>query len=103
MKITALIRFGTGLFAGLLLGIGTGVGASEFDQTIEKEFQVSAGAKLVLQADRGSIAVKTDALDKIQVRVLRRVKGGSQSQAAELFAEHEVTFQQNGSTLSVIA
>src|SRR2546425_554817 len=102
MNITALIRFGTGLFAGLLIGIGTVVGASEFDQPIEREFQVSAGGKLIVQADRGSIEVKSDSRDKIQVRVLRHVKGGSQAQADELFANHEVTFKQDGNSLSII-
>ncbi len=102
MNYTALIRFGAGLVAGLLLGIGAGVGASEYDQTIEKEFQVSAGGKLVVQADRGSIEIKSDARDKIQVRVFRLVKGGSQAQADELFADHEVTFKQDGNIVSIV-
>ena len=101
MNIKAPIRFGTGLFAGLLLGIGTVVGASEYDQTIEKDFRVNTGGKLIVQADRGSIELKSDSGDKIHVRVLRHVKGGSQAQADELFANHEVTFSQDGNTLSV--
>src|SRR5438093_12006877 len=102
MNITALIHCRTGLFAGLLLGIGKIVAASEYDQTIEKECEVSAGGKLVVQADRGSIEVKSDAHDKVHVRVFRHIKGGSQAQADELFANHEVTFKQDGNTLSVI-
>src|ERR1041385_8198108 len=103
MNYMARIRFGTGLAAGLFLGIGTVGSAAEYNQDIEKEFQVAAGGKLIVQADRGSIEVKPDALDKIQVRVLRRVKGGSREQADELFANHEVTFRQDGNSLSINA
>src|SRR5881396_2974256 len=52
------------------------VGASGYDQNIEKDFPVSAGGKLIVQADRGSIEVNSDTSDKVQVRVLRHVKGG---------------------------
>src|SRR5207249_1655939 len=40
--------------------------------------------------------------DNVHVRVLRHVKGGSQAQADELFANHEVTFKQGGNTVSVV-
>ena len=63
MNIAALIRFGTGSLAYLLLGIGTAVGAAEYDQNIEKAFQVSPGGKLIVQADRGSIEVNNKLQD----------------------------------------
>src|SRR5207244_9870769 len=65
-------------------------------------FPVSPGGKLIVEADRGSIEVNSDTSDKIHVRVLRRVKGGSQAQADELFSNHEVTFKQDGNTVSII-
>src|SRR2546423_3266244 len=102
MNRTTALRFGPGCLAGLLLGIGTVVGAAEYDQKIEKEFQVSTGGTLIVQADQGSIEVNSDASDKVHVRVLRHVKGGSQAQADELFGNHDVTFRQDGNTVSVI-
>jgi len=93
--------FEVGIFAGLLLGIGTVVGASEYDRNIEKAFQVSPGGKLIVQADRGSMKVNSNG-DEVHVRVLRRVKGGSQAQADELFTNHEVTLKQDGNTVSII-
>src|SRR5438046_8423317 len=95
------LHFGPGCLGGLLLGIGTVVGA-EYDEKIEKEFQVSTGGTLSVQADQGSIEINSDASDKVHVRVLRHVKGGSQAQADELFANHEVAFKQDGNTVSVI-
>ena len=55
----------------------------------------------MVQADRGSIKVNSNG-DEVHVRVLRRVKGGNQAQADELFANHEVTFKQDGNTVSII-
>src|SRR5438876_6392635 len=101
MNTKTKVPVGAGFFSGLLVAIGTVVGA-EYDHKIEKEFQVSRGGKLIVHADRGSIEVNSDARDKIHVRVLRRVKGGSQAQADELFANHEVTFKQDGNTVSII-
>ncbi len=59
----ALVCFRAGFFAGLLLGIGTVVGAAEDDQKIEKEFQASSRGKLIVQADRGSIEVNNKLQD----------------------------------------
>src|SRR5882762_6651784 len=101
MNTRIKVPVGAGFFSGLLIVIGTVVGAAEYDQKIEKVFQVSTGGKMIVQADRGSIEVNSDARDKVHVRVLRRVKGGSQAQADELFVNHEVTFQQDGNTVSI--
>ena len=105
MNIKTLLRFlhfRAGFFAGLLVVTGTVVGAAEYDRTTEKDFQVAQGGKLIVQADRGSIEVNSGAGDKVQVRVLRRIKGGTQAQADELFANHEVTFSQDGNTVSIV-
>ena len=101
MNRKTALHFGPGCLAGLLLGIGTVVGAAEYDQKIEKEFQVSTGGTLSVQADRGSIEVDSGGRDKVHVRVLRHVKGGSQAQADELFANHELMFKQDGNTVSI--
>ena len=91
MNTNTEVPVGAGFFSGLLLVIGTVVGA-EYDHKIEKEFQVSTGGKLIVQADQGSIEVNSDARDKVHVRLFRHVKGGSQAQADELFGNHDVTF-----------
>ena len=102
MNTKTKVPAGAGFFAGLLIGIGTAIGAAEYDRTIEKAFQVNTGGKLIVQADRGSIEVNSGTSDNVHVRVLRRVKGGSQARADELFANLEVTFKQDGNTVSVV-
>src|SRR5438046_944668 len=75
---------------------------NKYEHKIEKEFQVSTGGKLIVQADQGSIEVNSDARDKVHVRLFRHVKGGSQAQADELFGNHDVTFTQDGNNVSII-
>src|SRR6266700_2480630 len=102
MNTKTKIPFEAGFFASLSLGVGIVLGASEYDRNIEKDFPVSPGGKLIVEADRGSIEVDSGGRDKVHVRVLRRLKGGSQAQADELFANHEVTFKQDGNNVSII-
>src|SRR2546423_13014884 len=52
---------------------------------------------------RGTNIVKTDVVDKAEIRVWRKVKGRSKQKADELFKNHEVTFDQDGNNVSVVA
>ena len=88
--------------ASLLLGPSSVI-AAEYDGNLEKTFTVAPGGKLSLQADGGSIDVATAETNQVQVRVLRVVKGGTKAQADKLFADHEVTFQQHGDAITVVA
>lgn len=77
--------------------------ASDPEANVEQSFSVSSGGRLVLDADRGSVTVRTDAADKVQVQVFRRIKGGSKEKAEEIFKSHEVTLSQDGNTVSILA
>lgn len=71
------------------------------EQNLEKSFAVTPGGRLVLQADQGSIEITSGGSDKVSVRVERKAKGGTETQAEELLAAHEVTFEQAGNTVTV--
>ena len=100
-KPDCLVR--AGLLAGGLLFALTSLAGSGVEQNLEKKFPVGPGGKLVIEADRGAIDVATGASDKVQVRVLREAKGATKTQADALFANHEVTFNQEGKTVTVTA
>jgi len=102
MKSTALLYRLSSLIAASWLA-GATVFAARFENNLERNFPVSAGGKLVLQADQGSCEVIPVQTGEVQVRVLRRVEKGSKAQADEWFANHEVTFMTEGKTVSVIA
>src|SRR5438128_1511081 len=92
-----------GFLAGALFFAEASLAASDYEQNLEKAFVVSPGGKLIIQADRGSIGVATDASDKVRVKVFREVRRGSNAHADGLFGNHEVTFAQEGNTVSVTA
>ena len=89
--------------AGFCLVALTNFAAPAPEQNLDRTFNVAPGGKFVLQADHGSIAVHTDGSDAVRVRVLREAKNANEKQAAELFANHEVTFTQDGSSITVTA
>src|SRR5882724_51531 len=95
------------LTAILLSGIfSTSLVAETFEKNLEASFPVVSGgklAKLIIQADRGSIKVVTDSSDKVQIHVFREIKGGTRARADELFANHEVKFLEDPTTVSVVA
>lgn len=90
--------------AGLLLGIFliTGCSATVEDER-SKTFTVAPGGKLVIDADRGSIDILPGGDDKLAIRVHRKVTSSSESRAREVLEAHEVTFHQDGDTVSVRA
>src|SRR5437667_1505283 len=103
MKTNLPYRGSATLIGGLLLLAQTSFATAEYEQNIEKSFSATAGGKLTIEADRGSIDVTTDGSDKVEVRVLRQIKGGTKAEADKLFANHEVILEQNGNTISVTA
>src|SRR4051812_12585010 len=94
--------FGLGFLVWLVMTTGA-VLAAPFESNLEKSFSVSPGSKFVLDADQGSCEIITVETNEAQIRVLREVKGGTQAEADELFANHEVTFAQNAKMVSVVA
>src|SRR2546425_964302 len=103
MKTNLPYSCGATLIGGLLLLAQTSFAAADYEQNIEKSFSVTGAGKLIIQADRGSIDVTTDGSDKVEVRVLRQIKGGTKAEADKLFANHEVILEQNGNTISATA
>jgi DUF4097 and DUF4098 domain-containing protein YvlB len=103
MKMKTPFPLAAALLAGASFFAQARLAASGYEQSLEKSFAVSPGGKLIIQADRGAIGVATDASNRVRVKVFREVKGGSKAHADGLFANHEVTFAQDGNTLSVTA
>jgi DUF4097 and DUF4098 domain-containing protein YvlB len=67
---------------------------------IRKSFNVAAGGKLTIRADRGSIQVKTAPVDKVEIEVTR--EPGPRA-ASDVLQRHTVSFSQQGNDVSVKA
>jgi len=88
--------------SGLLLVAST-LTASDVEDRLTQSYRVEPGSKLAVQADRGSIEVKSSTGDEVAIEVLRKVKGESRARAEEVLKNHEVKFTQNGDTVQVRA
>jgi DUF4097 and DUF4098 domain-containing protein YvlB len=76
--------------------------AAEKD-VIDKTFTVTPGGNLVMRVDRGAIHVTSGNSDKVEVKVVRELKRGSDSEAEEIYAQHKIDISQDGNTITVEA
>ncbi len=90
--------------AGLLLATLLTAGCSAVvEDHLSKTFTVASGGRLVIDADRGSIDVISGGESQLDIRVHRKVTSGSEKKAREILATHDVTFRQEGDTVTVRA
>src|SRR5438445_3103549 len=87
---------------GLLLAVSTLV-ARDVEDRLSQSYQVKPGGNLAVEADRGSIEVKSADGDQVAIEVLRKVSRESRARAEEVLKNHEVKFTQDGDTVQVRA
>ena len=87
----------------LLIGCALGLEGATVESNLNKTFPAAPGGRLVLDADRGPIEIITSDRSDILVEVKRSVSRVPAEQAAELFAAHLVTFEQDGGEVAVRA
>ena len=76
---------------------------ADLEDQITKTFKVQAGGQLSVEADRGSIEVKTVAEgDSVNIEVARKARG-SQSKAGQVLKDHVITMTQDGNKVEVRA
>ncbi|MHB8523435.1 MAG: DUF4097 family beta strand repeat-containing protein [Limisphaerales bacterium] len=101
MKTSIRQRLGLGLAAAVGLA-GVTLTFGDYESNLDKSFPASPGGKLVVKADRGAIDITTGG-EQVVIKVFRAVKDGSKADADEVFSKHEVTFVQDGNTVTVNA
>lgn len=70
---------------------------------VHQSFNVSQGGLLTVDADMGSIEVRTSSDNRVDVEVMRNVNAQSPERAAELFKEIEIRMNQSGNNVDVRA
>ena len=70
---------------------------------LSKSFSVGRDGKLVMDVDRGGIRVAGTDKDAVDVRVSRKVKHASGSEAERILGEENVVLKQNGNEVSISA
>ena len=86
-----------------LLSAALAFAASDVEDRLHESFQVKAGGKLVIEADRGSIEVKSAEAEQVAIEVFRKVGRESEAKAQEILKNHEIKFSRDGDTVRVRA
>jgi DUF4097 and DUF4098 domain-containing protein YvlB len=101
MKTLLHHRFAIALL--LVAAAPNGLVAATERSDLTKTFPVSPGGTLMLDADRGSIDIVTGNRSAVVIQVERSLSKVDAAKAREIFADHEVTFAQDGDRVGVTA
>ena len=102
------MRVGLGKFQimpilqGLLL-VGTAIADARVENDIERSFQVTPGGRLTIDADRGTIEVRTAERDQVDVKIERKVKRGKKWSVEEVLADLPITFDHSDGGVTIRA
>ena len=91
------MRMGFGRFQIMLIlqGVlfaGLAIADAGVENSIERSFQVVPGGRLMVDADRGSIEVRTADRDLVDVKIERKVKRGGKWSVEEVLEDFPITF-----------
>ncbi|MCI0514264.1 DUF4097 domain-containing protein [candidate division KSB1 bacterium] len=75
----------------------------EYEDVIEKSFNVNPGGKLTVDTERGSIEISTQPGNQVAVKVYREVDKGDQEDAEEILKDFQVNFTQQGNDVQIKA
>jgi len=94
MRISRLLA---STFAALLVA---GVAQAAIQDNVLRTFNVAEGGTLTLEADLGDVTI-TSGGTGVEIDIARQAKARSKSDADEIFADHELTFDQQGNDVHV--
>ncbi len=77
--------------------------SGDIEDTIEKSFNVKRGGKLILETDLGSITIKSQKAERVDVQVVREARTSSESRARDILADFDVDFRHSGSDVFIDA
>ena len=102
------MRMGFGKFQIMLilqsvLFAGLAIADAAVENNIEKSFQVTSGGRLTIDADRGSIEVRTADRDLVDIKIERRVKKNGKWSVEEVLEDFAITFDQSDDGVTIRA
>ena len=90
------------IFQDLLLA-GTTIVDARVENRIERSFQVTPSGRLTIEADRGSIDVRTADRDLVDIRIERTVKKKGKWSVEEVLEDFPLTFDYSDTGLTISA
>ncbi len=74
----------------------------DFEDSIEKSFQVAEGGKLTVESDLGSIEVKAVSGNTVEVEIIRTVRAHSEKEVDRVLEDLHIDFNHIGNNVSII-
>ena len=73
------------------------------DDPMDRTFQVSPGGQLTVDSDLGSIEVRTEAANRVDVHIVRSANTHDSARAAEMLKDVNIQMDQSGNSVTVTA
>ena len=86
-----------------VLVLGTVIADAAVENNIEKSFQVASGGRLTIDADRGSIEVRTTDHDLVDVEIERKVRRGGKWSVEKVLEDFPITFDHSDDGVTIRA
>ena len=81
----------------------TAIADAVVEDNIERSFQVAPSGRLTIDADRGSIEVRTANRDLVDVKIERKIKENGKWSAEEVLEDFVITFDHNDDGVTIRA
>ena len=91
------------LLAAGLASVSVVVAHARIDRVVEKSFPVTGAGVLRVETQGGGIRVSPSADSAVRITAKQRINASSEAEANELFKKLELTFEQTGNDVRVIA
>ena len=86
-----------------LLFAGAAVADADAEDHVERSFHVAPGGRLTIDADRGSIEVRTADRELVDVKIERKVRRNGKWSVEELLEDFTITFDQRDDGITIRA
>ncbi len=78
-------------------------GGTAAKDTIQRQFTVTPGSRLIVDADTGDLELKAGETSEFKITIVREVHCATEAEGKKALADHQITFDQTGDTVTVKA
>jgi hypothetical protein len=103
MKRLQTLLFSFCLLIALLCLFANCIIYGNIEDRVTKVFTVGQGGTLTLECDLGSIAVRGEETDSVEVEILREVRTSDEKKAEEILKDYDIQFSPKGPDVSIQA
>jgi hypothetical protein len=101
MKILSLKTRPTPLFIAVVALVAAGISFGNVEDSVNKSFTVGPGGTLTMDTARGSVEVRGNKGNRVDIEVVRKAKTSDNNKAKEIFGYLRLDFNQTGNDVII--